>query len=126
MPLPGAFTRAGQGAHAQPPRAKGAGGCHASQPQGRFFASSSGITGSFTQDISPPWPAGERLSFLTPLTLYRYGGQLSCPQATGCTRLLAGSQRVWESITGGMSTAFNVDGLYEKYMTQQALQRMGT
>lgn len=30
------------------------------------------------------------------------------------------------SITGGMSTAFNVDGLYEKYMTQQALQRMGT
>ena len=76
---------------------------YASQPQGQFFASSSGINGSFVKDVSPPWPSGERLSFLTPLTLYRYGGQQSCPPSTGCTHLLAGSQRVWESITGGMS-----------------------
>jgi hypothetical protein len=75
---------------------------YASQPQGNFFASSAGIDASFAANVSPNWPSGERLSFLTPLTMYRYGDAASCGLSLGCTHLLSASQRVWESIQGGI------------------------
>ncbi|MFZ0547255.1 MAG: hypothetical protein WAM60_17540 [Candidatus Promineifilaceae bacterium] len=48
------------------------------------------------QNISGGW-GGDRLSFVFPYEIYRY----SCP-GTGCDHMIAGSYRVWESITGGI------------------------
>jgi hypothetical protein len=45
---------------------------------------------------------GDRFGFLMPLELYKFGGADTCPPATGCQRMLAGTYRVWESLSGGL------------------------
>lgn len=78
---------------------------YASSQNGSITASTTGPTGSFTTNATPPWlaQATERRSFLTHFEIYRYGGETTgCPAATGCGRMLAGSFRVWESIQGGI------------------------
>jgi hypothetical protein len=58
-----------------------------------------------TQGAAPSGWTGDRISFLAPFDLYRYGGETTgCPAATGCGRIIAGSQRVWESLSGGVPT----------------------
>lgn len=57
---------------------------------------------------TPSWGADTK-SFVTPFELYRYGvldaPGSGCTAANGCTRLIAGTTRVWESITGGVGSA---------------------
>jgi hypothetical protein len=43
--------------------------------------------------------ANDRLSFVFPYEIFKN----NCPSDTGCTHLIAGSHRVWESTTGGTS-----------------------
>lgn len=76
---------------------------YASSQNGAIRASTTGPAGSFTTTANPSGWAADRKSFLTHFELYRYGGETTgCPAATGCGRMLAGSFRVWESITGGI------------------------
>jgi len=59
-----------------------------------------------TVSASPSGWAADPKSFLTNFDLYRFGGESSgCPAATGCGRIIAGSNRVWESVTGGVPTS---------------------
>lgn len=57
---------------------------------------------------SPGW-TGDTKSFVAPFELYRYGALdvpgSGCTATNGCTRLIAGSTRVWETITGGQGSA---------------------
>jgi hypothetical protein len=67
---------------------------------------SGGLGATSTVSASPSGWGGDRKSFLTNFDLYRFGGETSgCPAATGCGRIIAGSYRVWESITGGVPTS---------------------
>ena len=62
--------------------------------------------GTSTVSATPSGWGADRKSFLTNFDLYRYGGEASgCPLATGCGRIIAGSYRVWESVTGGVPTS---------------------
>ncbi len=62
--------------------------------------------GGATQDASAPalW-GGDRLSFVMPIELYRYGALdapgSGCTTAIGCSHMLGGTSRVWETIFGG-------------------------
>jgi uncharacterized repeat protein (TIGR01451 family) len=64
-------------------------------------------TGPFGQqnDISPPLDNTDRPSFFTPFDLYRYGTLdapgSGCTSVNGCTHIILGTQRVWESTQGG-------------------------
>ena len=63
-----------------------------------------GLGSTSASDVSPPW-AADRKTFVTNFDLYRFGGETTgCPAATGCGRIIAGSFRVWESVTGGVGT----------------------
>ncbi len=65
-----------------------------------------GLGSSSASSVSPPWSADTK-SFVTNFDLYRFGGEnTGCPAATGCGRIIAGSNRVWESITGGVGGAW--------------------
>lgn len=76
---------------------------YASSQNGAIRASTTGPTGSFATNASPSGWGADRKSFLTHYELYRYGGETTgCPAATGCGRMLAGSFRVWESLSGGI------------------------
>jgi hypothetical protein len=69
-------------------------------------SASGGLGGTTTVAAAPSGWGGDRKSFLTNFDLYRFGGESSgCPAATGCGRIIAGSYRVWESITGGVPTS---------------------
>lgn len=63
--------------------------------------------GGPTQSASAPgaW-GGDRLSFVMPVELYRYGAldtpDSGCSSAIGCSRMLGGTHRVWETISGGV------------------------
>jgi uncharacterized repeat protein (TIGR01451 family) len=67
-------------------------------------------TGAFgvQNDISPPLASGERASFFTPFDLYRNGdvnvAGSGCDNVDGCTHIILGTQRVWESTNGGLSS----------------------
>jgi hypothetical protein len=62
--------------------------------------------GTATASAAPSAWGGDTKSFLTNFDLYRFGGESSgCPAATGCGRIIAGSNRVWESVTGGVPTS---------------------
>jgi hypothetical protein len=56
--------------------------------------------GPYSSQVSATggWTA-DRLSFVFPYEIYKY----DCPP-TGCTHLIAGSYRVWETLTGGIPT----------------------
>jgi hypothetical protein len=45
---------------------------------------------------------GDRLGFLMNYDLYKFGGEDTCPAARGCQRMIAGTYRVWESLSGGL------------------------
>lgn len=96
-------VRGGDGIHAriEPVRAQR---WYASSQNGSIAASTTGPTGSYTTTASPGW-GSDRKSFLTHYELYRYGDESTCPAASGCQRMLAGSFRVWESITGGIPSS---------------------
>ncbi|HEX8600222.1 MAG TPA: S-layer homology domain-containing protein [Chloroflexia bacterium] len=66
---------------------------------GNLFVSVNGPNGTYAP-VNGPWNTTDtpRVSFVFPYELYKY----DCPQA-GCTHLIAGSYRVWESVTGGLS-----------------------
>jgi uncharacterized repeat protein (TIGR01451 family) len=59
-----------------------------------------------TSSATPSGWGADRKSFLTNFDLYRFGGETSgCPAANGCGRIIAGSHRVWESVSGGVPTS---------------------
>jgi len=61
--------------------------------------------GTTTVSASPSGWGADTKTFLTNFDLYRFGGETTgCPAATGCGRIIAGSNRVWESVTGGVPT----------------------
>lgn len=66
---------------------------------GNIFVSQTGPLGEY-QPVDGPWLGTDTLSFLFPFEIYKH----DCPAATGCEHLIAGSNRVWESINGGLST----------------------
>ncbi|HEY6942715.1 hypothetical protein [Dokdonella sp.] len=45
---------------------------------------------------------GDRTGFLMNYDLYKFGGDDTCPPTTGCQRMLAGTYRAWESLSGGL------------------------
>jgi hypothetical protein len=64
---------------------------------------SGGLGSTSTVSAAPSGWGGDRKSFITNFDLYRFGGETTgCPAATGCGRIIAGSFRVWESVTGGV------------------------
>lgn len=58
-----------------------------------------------TPQVTPAW-AGDTRSFLLPFELYRYGELdvpgSGCTSSTGCTYMIAGTNRVWETLQGGI------------------------
>jgi hypothetical protein len=67
---------------------------------GNLYVSLNGPNGEYAP-VTGPWTVdAPRVSFVFPYELYKY----DCPP-TGCTHLIAGSYRVWESVTGGINTA---------------------
>jgi hypothetical protein len=66
---------------------------------GNLGISQSGPFGPY-QNVAEPWN-GDTRSFLFPFEIYKH----DCPPSTGCEHLIAGSNRVWETINGGLSGA---------------------
>lgn len=77
-----------------------------SSQNGNIVASNSasgGLGGGAAVSASPSGWGGDRKAFITNFNLYQFGGETTgCPAATGCGRIIAGSFRVWESVTGGI------------------------
>jgi len=77
---------------------------HSSQ-NGDVVVSTSG-PGPADASASGNW-FGDTLSFIFPYEIYRYGALdvpgSGCTSAQGCTHLIAGSNRVWETTTGGVN-----------------------
>ncbi len=68
-------------------------------------SASGGLGSTSTVSATPSGWGGDRKSFITNFNLYQYGDETTgCPAATGCGRIIAGSFRVWESVTGGVPT----------------------
>ncbi len=64
---------------------------------------SGGLGSTAAVSAAPSGWTADRKSFLTNFDLYQHGGETTgCPAATGCGRIIAGSFRVWESVTGGV------------------------
>lgn len=69
-----------------------------------------GGLGGGVAPIGPNWgggsPSFERKSFLTPFQLYKYGEldapSSGCTSANGCTHLIVGTYRLWETVVGGL------------------------
>ncbi len=78
-----------------------------------YYSSQNGVIqvtstaqGTSTTSAAPSGWGADRKSFLTHFDLYRFGGETSgCPAATGCGRIITGSYRAWESISGGEPTS---------------------
>lgn len=71
---------------------------YAESQNGNLTVSTNGPFGPYSS-VNGPW-GGDRLSFLFPYEIYKH----DCP-ATGCEHLIAGSDNVWETITGGLNNA---------------------
>ena len=83
---------------------------------GYIVASVSGPDGPVEKLVTPEDPQsfvdwqGDRTGFLTPFDLYKFGDARSCPPASGCQRMLVGTYRVWESLSGGLpSTSWYIN-----------------
>ena len=76
-----------------------------SSQNGDVVASTNGPNGA-DADASGGW-FSDVLSFIFPFDIYRYGELdapgSGCTSAQGCTHLIAGSNRVWETTTGGIN-----------------------
>ncbi len=72
---------------------------------GQVYVSTNGPFGG-QQYAAPNFSGSERESFLTPFDLYRYGELdapgSGCTSADGCKHIILGTQRVWESLQGGL------------------------
>lgn len=72
-----------------------------------LYVSTTGPFGN-QQSISGNW-GSDRASFFTPFDLYRYGELdvpgSACTSAAGCKHIILGTQRVWESLSGGLPTS---------------------
>lgn len=72
-----------------------------------LYVSTSGPFGS-QQPISGAW-GSDRASFFAPFDLYRYGELdapgSACTSAAGCKHIILGTQRVWESTSGGLPSS---------------------
>jgi hypothetical protein len=72
------------------------------------MASTAGADADADQMVSPYDEAsgslwgGDRAGFLMYYDLYKFGGDDTCPPTIGCQRMLAGTYRVWESLSGGL------------------------
>ncbi len=78
---------------------------HSSQ-NGNLRVSLAGPASGTTAASAPgPW-GGDTLSFVMPVELYRYGvldaPESGCTSAIGCSRLLGGTNRAWETILGAV------------------------
>lgn len=77
---------------------------YASSQNGNVVVSTNGPNDP-DSSASGGW-SGDVLSFIFPFDLYRYGELdapgSGCTSAQGCTRLIAGSNRLWETTTGGV------------------------
>lgn len=77
---------------------------YASSQNGNVVVSTNGPNDP-DSNASGSW-GGDVLSFIFPFDLYRYGELdapgSGCTSAQGCTRLVAGSNRLWETTTGGV------------------------
>ncbi len=75
---------------------------------GFVMASTTGADADADQMVSPYDEAsgslwgGDRAGFLMYYDLYKFGGDDTCPPTIGCQRMLAGTYRVWESLSGGL------------------------
>ena len=75
---------------------------------GYIVASVAGPQGKVSRLVTPEDPdtqidwQGDRTGFLTAFDLYKFGDAASCPAGSGCQRMLAGTYRVWESLSGGL------------------------
>lgn len=78
---------------------------YASSQNGNVVVSTNGPNDP-DSDASGNW-GGDVLSFIFPFDLYRHGELdvpgSGCTSAQGCTHLIAGSNRVWETTTGGVN-----------------------
>ena len=76
-----------------------------SSQNGDVVVSTNGPNG-YDANASGGW-GGDVLSFIFPFDIYRYGALNAagsgCTSANGCTHLIAGSNRVWETTTGGVN-----------------------
>jgi hypothetical protein len=72
-----------------------------------LYVSTTGPFGN-QQSISGNW-GSDRASFFTPFDLYRYGELdapgSACTSAAGCKHIILGTQRVWESLSGGVPSS---------------------
>lgn len=80
---------------------------------GSLSVSTTGPAGNPSTNVSPPSPyvAGDygtgidTKSFATPYEIYKHGGTAAgeaCALPNGCGRLILGTRRVWETISGGI------------------------
>jgi hypothetical protein len=80
-----------------------------SSQNGNVRASNVAASSSTVSATAPGTWGGDVLSFVMPFEIYRYGvldqPGSGCTTALGCTRLIAGTNRVWESIAGGVPTS---------------------
>ncbi len=76
-----------------------------SSQNGNIVVSTSGPNSGPTAAYPSGW-GGDVLSFVMPFELYRHGALdaagSGCTSTTGCTFLIAGTTRVWETITGAI------------------------
>ena len=76
---------------------------------GNIRVSTTGPFGSTVSATSSGW-SGDRKSFLMPIEVYKHGdpnvANSGCATGVnGCGRMLAGTQRVWETLTGAVPTS---------------------
>jgi hypothetical protein len=76
-----------------------------SSQNGGIRASSTGPYGTYNINVQAQannW-GGDRRSFLMPFEIYKHSDVSACSSTTGCGRLIVGTYRVWETLSGGIS-----------------------
>lgn len=80
-----------------------------SSQNGALRVSQSGPNSGSTSAAAPGSWGGDTLSFVMPVELYRYGvldaPGSGCSTAIGCSYMLGGTNRVWETLTGAIPTS---------------------
>ncbi len=80
-----------------------------SSQNGALRVALAGPAGTTQSAAAPSAWGGDVLSFVMPVELYRYGvvdaPDSGCTTALGCSRMLGGTNRVWETLTGAVPTS---------------------
>ena len=80
-----------------------------SSQDGALRVTSTGPAGGSTSAAAPGSWGGDTLSFVMPVELYRYGELdapgSGCSTVLGCSYMLGGTNRVWETLTGAVPAA---------------------